>query len=202
MRESKKNQSCLARKLPSRRALLAVIITGGVWVTGCAGDAPVVSQYQHSDDSSILVQRAWVAARVDEVIAVTGTEDDWESPSRTGKFWHERRADLLDEARAEACSFESGQKNPAALEFEIWSVPLERSSFELADRIRDMWEADSWRVGDVIRREDTAAGQNVMYRADRPDGTGLVIEASENDGRNILRLQVRAWCSNHETMAW
>lgn len=179
-------------------ALVGVVLMSTV---GCQEGTSVVSEKMSLRAATLSEQRNWVAGELDAVIKATDTQGKWRGTFKSAPQWEEQSDRILDASRKVRCAFEMEKPNPAALKVDLWSVPLEQDPFELAERVRELWEADGWKVSDLIRRGDTET-ERVYFRADRADGAEMSLEASDVLTKKRLALSVQAACSSDPTVAW
>ncbi|MGO1734703.1 MAG: hypothetical protein ACTHZ9_00085, partial [Leucobacter sp.] len=72
--------------------------------------------------------------------------------------------------------------------------------YALAERVRELWEADDWVVTDISNVE--TGGPSTYFRADRDNGSLMSFEAAMLDGVGMFFLYIRAECSDHPTVMW
>lgn len=181
-------------------ALTGTVVLLGL--SGCQEGSSVVSETKTYGTASLNEQRNWVVGEIVSVIAATGTENRWRGTETSAPRWDEERDSILESSRKVRCSFEPDRPNPAGLMVDLWSDPLEQDPFELAERVRRLWESEGWKISDIVRKGDTAASNEVYFRADRADGSEMSLDAVDDKGGKLLLLSVQAACSSDPTVAW
>jgi len=177
----------------------ALVVVG---VSGCEGGRAVLSEEHVVGHATLQEQQAWAAAEAQAVIRITKTEGLWKDLLTPDLRWDADQRTILDSADRASCTFKAGEVNPAALELDLRTDPLDTDPFELMEQIRGLWISEGWEVVDVFTRGDTAAADSAEIRADRKDGAGLGLEAFDDVGSKRLVLSVQAACSDDSSVAW
>jgi len=184
-------------------AMIGIGIGIGIGICGCGmEEASVISATRTIGEQTLQEQWEWAATQVEQVIARTETPGRWKGESDAEPSWERERQRILGEAERSSCTFRAGQVNPAQLLVGVWADDIDGDVFALAGRVRERWQTEGWSVSDVIRREDTIAGNEIQFRADSDRGAMLSLKAVSSDERGMLFLTVQAECSRHPSVAW
>ncbi len=178
----------------SRRGRGGVVIASllaTLMLTSCQG-VPVVSDREPAGDATVEELREWVGGEVDAVTELTGLDSRWRMLLELELRWPEDRERIFDRSHLPRCSTQGGGTNPAAVEVDLLSDPLEEDPVALAGKVRDHWEDAGWDISQV--------GPG-YYRADRADGALMTVEGAEGAGGKLLSLTVRSACSSNPSVA-
>lgn len=173
-----------------RGGLLLAALFAAAMLTSCTG-APMTDE-KTSEHATLEDLRGWVAAEVDSISSLTGLESNWRMLLDLSLRWDEDRDRIFELSHLPRCSM-GGQTNPAAVQIDLLSDPLDTDPLELAERVRDQWESDGWGI--------TQIGPG-YYRADREDRAMMTVEGAEGAGGKLLALTVQSACSSDPTVAY
>lgn len=127
-------------------------------VSGCAERSSVVSSRAAANEATLEQQREWVTSQAEAVIAITGGGERWVGFLDNDLSWEQDSQRLVAEMHSNNCTFEETGTNPASLGMDLRGKSFEGDHFALAEQVRELWESEGWKVTDVIRMGDTAAG--------------------------------------------
>lgn len=165
------------------------VCCAAVLLGGCSS-VPLVSDSQKWDHASSDEQLAWISKQADDAVGVIGQDDGWYSYS--AEFpWPEQRDATLTNLIPDNCR--PNQKGPQPGRY---SLDLDNESvtdpFEAAKRLRAHWAEQGWTITDVVPLGSTKDPID-YFRADREDGAGLALTASEHN----VSLQLQSSCSDN-----
>ena len=176
-----------------RGGLLLASLFAASMLMSCTG-APVTEETDEmpSEHATLEELRDWVGAEVDLVSDLTGLESSWRMLLDLDLRWAADRAEIFERSHLPRCSL-GGGTNPAAVQIDLLSDPLDTDPLELAERVRDQWESDGWDI--------TQIGPG-YYRADREDRAMMTVEGAEGAGGKLLALTVQSACSSDPSVAY
>lgn len=172
-----------------RLALLTVAAT--LLLTACQA-TPVVSEGELGGSASIEELREWAVGEINTVREITGIEDEWRMLLSLDRRWPEDKDLIIERSYLPNCTTKAGQRNPAAVQLDLLSDPLDTDPVVLAQQVRDHWKESGWTVSEITPG---------YYRADRADGAFMTIEGATGKAGSMLSLLVRSPCSSDPSVA-
>lgn len=181
---------------------LTVLLLIGVTACERLAEVPVLSERSVRSDATLIELREWVSEEIDAVIEVTGIESEWKALGSDDDIrWLENRERIFEGQGLSACSFRSGEVDPAAVRVDLITTPLDQDPFLLLERVRELWVERGWKVGN-LPGSGQGQSQILTMRADREDGAMATLSAGDAAGGRMLGLTVISACSNDPSVAW
>ncbi len=179
--------------------LLVMLLLALTALGGCA-EVPVLSESNAKSDATLSELREWVGEEIDAVIEVTGIEYEWVAQGSDGVRWVEDTERIFEGQRLSACSFRSGQANPAAVRIDLITDPLQQDPFPLLERVRELWTERGWEVRNRFEPEQVESRSQEIVAKQR-DGSMMIFRAGDAEGGRLLGLMVESACSNDPSVA-
>lgn len=189
--------------LRMRFSFLAVVgLALGSLLVGCAKEVPVVSERKVSSNSTLDELQAWVVDEIDAVIQTTGVSSEWRPLGWDKEArWIGDQKRIFEATERPLCTFDPDRVNPASVEVNLVTDPLEQDPFVLLEQVREMWIADGWEVHNLYEPEQIQV-KMLDIVARRSDGSMLMFGASDAEAGKKVFLTVNSVCSDHPTVAW
>lgn len=164
-------------------------------LTSCS-TKPLVSAKGYVTHAFRADLEAWVAGEADSVIEASGIQEGWlQQFSDPPLYWGVDRNEVLSRTDIRDCLLTSGDM-PRAMRLQL-ALEHEGSPdyMVVVEQIRALWVSAGWDVRDVVRPQDVPQSPYVLFRADRVDGTGVMLKADER----VFRLTLFSACSDNAT---
>lgn len=187
-----------------RNAVAAICVLLALPSSACQTlmEVPVVSERKMSSNSTLEELQDWVVAEVDAVMEVTGVQTEWLALGWDEEArWIGDREWIFEATERPQCTFNMGEVNPASVEVNLTTDPLEQDPFVLLERVREMWIANGWEVSNRFEPEQIQV-KTLEIVARQSDGSAMMFGARDVELGRYLVLMVDSVCSEHPTVAW
>ena len=187
-----------------RNAAAAICVLLALPSSACqtSMEVPVVSERKVSSNSSLDELQAWVVDEVDAVMEATGVSSEWLALGWDEEArWIGDREWIFEATERPQCTFNMGEVNPASVEVNLTTDPLEQDPFVLLERVREMWIANGWEVSNRFEPEQIQV-KTLEIVARQSDGSAMMFGARDVELGRYLVLMVDSVCSEHPTVAW
>lgn len=173
-------------------AVLTGLVVVAIFVPGCVGERPIVSERATVSNMTLFEQREWVSSHLDAAVLASAVPDGWYDIYWKDVFWAVDRPDdreLLTSAwLPNSCGGGESGRVSMVLKNMTFADPV-----AAAMRVRAHWESSGFAVRDLY---DGGHDTEPNFVADFEDGSQLAMQAGEGG----MSLSVRSACSMNNTV--
>jgi len=128
----------------------------------------------------------WVADRIDEANAVIGVQQ-WRMLLDHTEGWPADADRIFERSFLPRCAEERDGEIAGHVQIHLVGEVSDADPRSLAEQLRSSWHAAGWLTAQI---------SDAYFRADREDGSRLIVEGSVRPGGNRLVLIVQSACTS------